>query len=514
MSTNSKESVEQMVQGIRAQLEASIQFVQTEAPEGAPTVYEMEGLIFKAMLAIGKSLLALYLTQQAVRYRSERVTDREGRPLPYFGEKRRSLLSIFGAITFSRSYYWAGSGSGWFPLDAALNLPKNSISDRLREWREALGMDQAFHRVGGLLGEFLGIATSTRTIQTEIGQDGLEVEAYYAQAPAPEPAPEATLLIVQADGKGVPMVAAPVGKAGQEGGRSEGGTVRRKKGEKAGKKKEAIVTAVFTQAPRVRTPEEVAESLFGPAPKSDEKPKPRSGPFPRWYGATLEGKTPALAAAAKQAHKQDGGSIAHRIALTDGSEALQDRTREALPGFTLVLDFIHADEYLWKAANAWLGETAPGRTVWVKQRALCLLSGETQTVIDEFRRLADSPDATAAQQEALRRAAAYFERNQAAMAYDRYLALGWPIGTGVIEGACRHLVKDRCERSGMRWTQAGAEALLQLRCVAQNGDWDSFHAFRREQRHREVYGVTAPNRPLSTPELVPLGSVHPLCLAA
>jgi hypothetical protein len=83
------------------------------------------------------------------------------------------------------------------------------------------------------------------------------------------------------------------------------------------------------------------------------------------------------------------------------------------------------------------------------------------------------------------------------MHYEEYLASGWPIGTGVIEGACRHLVKDRCELSGMRWSKEGAEALLQLRSVAENGEWNEFHAYRRAQRRVSLYGEKTPaHRPI------------------
>jgi hypothetical protein len=92
--------------------------------------------------------------------------------------------------------------------------------------------------------------------------------------------------------------------------------------------------------------------------------------------------------------------------------------------------------------------------------------------------------------------ARYFERNAAQMDYRRYLARGWPIASGVIEGACRHLVKDRCEASGMRWHRAGAEQMLALRAVALNGDWEAYHDYRRRQRHLRRYG-----RPLGNVEL-------------
>jgi hypothetical protein len=83
--------------------------------------------------------------------------------------------------------------------------------------------------------------------------------------------------------------------------------------------------------------------------------------------------------------------------------------------------------------------------------------------------------------------AAYFHNNLATMKYDEYLAKGWAIATGVIEGACRNVVKDRCERSGMRWTEKGAEAILHLRCIHLNGDWQAHHEHRMKLRHEVVY---------------------------
>jgi hypothetical protein len=150
------------------------------------------------------------------------------------------------------------------------------------------------------------------------------------------------------------------------------------------------------------------------------------------------------------------------------------------------LDLIHALEYLWKAANALLGETHAQRSSWVAERTLQLLSGQARAVISELEQLAQAPTCPAGQREVVLQVAGYLQRNLPYMQYDTYLALGWPIATGVVEGACRHVVKDRCELSGMRWSQAGAEALLQLRCVYENGDWEAFHAFRRRQRAQQM----------------------------
>ena len=166
-----------------------------------------------------------------------------------------------------------------------------------------------------------------------------------------------------------------------------------------------------------------------------------------------------------------------------------------LPQFTLVLDIIHAIEYLWEAANRLHGEKSPKRDPWVKARVLAMLSGQTDPIIAELTALAQAPTCKKGARQALLSAVRYYARNRAYMHYDVYLGQGWPIGTGVIEGACRHLVKDRCELSGMRWSVAGAEALLHLRSVSENDDWDAFEAFRQEQRRQQLYGTAVPGDP-------------------
>ena len=99
----------------------------------------------------------------------------------------------------------------------------------------------------------------------------------------------------------------------------------------------------------------------------------------------------------------------------------------------------------------------------------------------------------------MEKTATYFQRNLPYMDYNTYLKRGWPIASGVIEGACRHFVKDRCELSGMRWTQSGVENLFRLRAVAENGDWDDYHQFRKRQRHSRLYTQSYPE-----PEQIPL----------
>ena len=272
--------------------------------------------------------------------------------------------------------------------------------------------------------------------------------------------------------------------------------------------------AVYTIAPAVRPPEEVVESLFR-AP-GERAPGEREGPRHKRLWATLAGKDAALDEVAAHVARRDGPHIAARVALTDGSQALQDRVRQRFPDAPLILDLIHATESLWDAANALLGEEHPWRTNWVKAHTLSLLRSRVTDVVDALSTLAEAAERTATQAKVLRSVAAYLARNAPYMDYAPYLARGWPLAAGVIEGACRHLVKDRCERSGMRWTLAGAEALLHLRCVQENGDWDAYHAFRKRRRHQRLYATPYPDDAATAPDLRALepGAVLPPARAA
>jgi hypothetical protein len=482
MSANSQEIIQQ----VRREFEAVITKMIQANPQSTLTADAMERDLWKSMLQLGRGLMAACLVHRAEEVAPPHVRLSESQTLPPHDSVERSYHSVFGKICFTRRYYYR-PGQGAFPADADLNLPTSACSDMLREWQERLGAVVPYTEANQILESFLGHPFSNRVLQEALLEDAEQVLDFYKQADPPLADPEATLLVVQADGKGVPLV-----KDGDP-----DACVRPGKGAKPGKK-EAIVTSVYTLAPAPRTPESVVASLFHP--ERQTTPLPRCGPHAKWLWATLEGKQAALEVAAEQVRRREGAHILGRMALTDGAEALQSRVLTQFPDFTLILDFIHADEYLWKAANALLGETAPERTAWVEARTLQMLKGQIPTVIADLTSLAAHPETSKTAQKTLISVAAYYERNQAYMRYDQYLSSGWPIASGVIEGACRHLVKDRCELSGMRWTQAGAEALLRLRSVLENGDWERFHAYRRRQRQVGIYGYWKAE-PADTPSM-------------
>lgn len=444
------------------------------------TAYTVELTLFRRLLALGALLLRAFFLTRAQERPTEPVVAPDGTPLSYRDRRQTTYYSVFGKITFARPYFTAPGQRGVCPLDAALSLPPRCYADLLREWTDYGSTDESYRESQTVIERILGQTVSLQAIETAVAEDARDVDAFYTQPPCPVLAPRATILVVQADGKGVPQVQPPAAPLPR----------RLGKGQKRTTKKEAVVTTLYRLAPYPRTPRDVVAALLH---ETGDQPEPtRPTPVVKKVWATLAGKAVALnRLAARAAQHDDPCDIEHRVALTDGAEALQQQMLTHFPAYTLVLDIIHATEYLWAAANALLGERHPQRTAWVRAHLEHLLAGRTETVITALHAAAAAPGCTAPTAEALLRTAGYYQRNAPYMHYDHYLARGWPIGTGVVEGACGHLVKDRLDQSGMRWTVTGAQAVLDLRTVRLNGDWDAYWSFHRQRQHQRLYGATA-----------------------
>jgi hypothetical protein len=479
MSSNSAHIVHQIHQDFKDLIE----YV-TGKESQTRTAYEVELTLFRRLLALGAQLLYLFFVQRAAACPPGPVSAPDGTRLTSQGKRWTSYFSIFGKVRFRRHYFHATGQEGICPLDAELSLPPHCYSDLLRDFAEYSTTTESYGESNRILKHILGLSISKQALETAVEEDAVDVEAFYEQKAVPSPETEGSILVIQADGKGVPMVREK--PADQP--------ARRGKGQKKTKKKESVVTAIYTVEPYVRTPEQMVDALLrdsgeqGEESEQDSTQSQRPVPVGKEVRATMYGKDFAIERMAKRVASREGKHIQHRAALADGAEPLQDRIVAAFPNFELILDIIHAIEYLWAAANALLGETHSDRTAWVKEQLLCILSGKTETVIQTLEGLVQDPSTSPAQQEVMNTTIGYYRRNRPYMHYDRYLARGWPISTGVVEGACGHLVKDRMERSGMRWTKSGAQAILELRAVRVNGDWDAYHSFRRQCQHQRLYG--------------------------
>jgi hypothetical protein len=449
----------------------------------AQTAYTVELTLFRRVLALGAALLRLFFLSRAAERPSAPPCPATGRPIPYHDRRAIHYTSVFGSLVFARHYFYATDAAGICPLDADLSLPPCCYSDLLREWAADGISDRAYRASSSTIERMLGIPLGSQALETIAQLDARDVAAFYDQAPdetAP-PAP-ATIVVAQADGKGIPMVQPT----------AESSAVRLGKGQKRTKNKEAGVTALYTIAPYVRTPQEVLSALLSEREAHPVDVRVRPAPVRKELRASLEGKEAAIRKLAERAALREGRHITDRVALTDGAEPLQEQMLSHLPDYSLVLDIIHATEYLWESANAVLGETNAARTAWVRQHLEVLLEGRTEAVIVALEQVATAPGVTATQAQVLRKTIGYYQRNRLYMRYDQYLARGWPIGTGVVEGACRHLVKDRMEQAGMRWTKAGAQAVLDLRAVRLSGDWEAYWHFHRQKQHERLYGAAPP----------------------
>ncbi len=469
---------EPIVQQLRQEFDTLLAYV-TGPDAGAQTAYVVELTLFRQLLALGATLLRLFFLTRAAERPAAPAPAPGGPQLTYHDCRPITYYSIFGKVRFARHYFAAPGHPGCCPLDAALSLPERCYSDLLREWAAFGATDASYRESQTGLERILGHPLSLQALETSMLEDAADVTAFYAQPPAPDtPVPLGPILVVQADGTGVPQAQVLAGVPRE----------RLGKGQKRSKKKEAVVTSLYSIAPYYRTPADVVAALMQD-PRSAE-PVPRPQPVAKEVHATLEGKAVALRRLQQRAAQR--GDAPQRVALTDGAEALQDQLLAHFPEHTLVLDIIHATEYLWDAATALLGESHPERKAWVRTRLAQVVGGASVTVIAELEATAQAAELTETQRKAVLKTAGYYRRNQPYMHYDEYLTRGWPIGTGVVEGACGHLVKDRMEQAGMRWTVPGAQAVLDLRAVRLNGDWDAYWQYHRQQQHQRLYGTAAP----------------------
>jgi hypothetical protein len=262
---------------------------------------------------------------------------------------------------------------------------------------------------------------------------------------------------------------------------------RRGKGEKANKKKMAAVGAVYTIEPFVRQADDVIDEVMRKEAR-ERRPRPQNK---RVRAELLVGKVALFLWLADEVIRRNPRGSKPVIFLSDGERALHDRQGEYLPEDTVcILDLFHVLERLWKVAWCLFEEKTEKREAhrWVEERLKRLLEGRVDSVIRGMRYQATQRGLKGQKRKTVEDAAGYFAGNRDRMKYDEYLAAGYPIGSGVVEGACRHLVKDRLERTGMRWLPSGAQAMLDLRATYLNGDWDAFWNFHVLQEDQRLYG--------------------------
>jgi hypothetical protein len=212
----------------------------------------------------------------------------------------------------------------------------------------------------------------------------------------------------------------------------------------------------------------------------------------KWLTASVvEDATAVVSTIFEEAQRRDPVHERTWVALVDGNKqqiaAIKAQAKARGVNVNIVCDFTHVLEYLWKAVWCFYREGDPAAEAWVARMALGVLNGKATVVAGIIRRAATRAGLDPAKRKGADACATYLTNKAPHLDYPRALKEGWPIATGVIEGACRHLVKDRMDLTGARWGLDGAEAVLKLRALRCNGDFDDYWRFHLNQEHKRIH---------------------------
>lgn len=464
----------------------------------------LEKNILKGLLGIGLELLKLGITTRA-----KEVVE-QGSPLASSkvsnkGIFSRQYQSIFGTLSLNhRKYQIAGKGA-YYPLDSSLNLPRRQLSYVLQDWVVGSSADLDFRESVSSVNEILSLNMSGIQSKIHCNKLGEQVGDFYAQS-ALSPVQKGDYICLEWDGKGVPIIkeereespdALP---ATSVAGRLE-------KGQKRGVKKTATVSVSSIFTPKPREKDSIIRGLFRTplTPLQDEgnalqvaHKKPTKWHQEIHRRAFLGAQRNAIDYGVQRAKRIKGEQMPPFVVLLDGGIGLEPAVRAAFDkeGLSkylkyIILDIVHVSEYVWKAGNAILGEKSKFRTGWVKGILSDILEGKISQVIEELKQNRDKTTLSESAQKLLDKTITYFTNHQHKMDYKTYLEQGLPVSTALVESSCGHLVKDRMERSGMRWSLKGAQNMMDIRAVKKNGDWANFMDYILDENQKQYQQMRA-----------------------
>jgi hypothetical protein len=393
--------------------------------------------------------------------------------------RSRSLVTLFGAVSITRMEYSCPGQKNLYPLDAVLGLPARSYSYEVQRRLVKAAVRGPFDEAVEEVTDALGVSISKRTAEQIVADASVDFDRFYRERSLHVARERGPLLIASVDGKGVPMVKSVTGKR----------KVRLGRGEKRNKKRMSTVGAVFTQQPNIRTPELVVESLFAESFEPHTKKREHRPVQKRVWASLLLSKDAFIAQVQAEMRRRDPKHQKSWIVVTDGERALQRKVAAAFQRtkLVLVLDLLHVLEKLWAVSYVFHPEGSPEAREFVKERILRILQGKVSQVVKGLRQMATKRKLKGKRRATVLGVAAYYYRNRSRMRYHSYLRKGYPIASGPVEGACKNLIKDRMERSGMRWTLPMAEAVLRLRAVYLSEHFEEYWPFHVDQDQKRLF---------------------------
>jgi hypothetical protein len=415
--------------------------------------------------------------------------------------RTRPLMTKFGQVSVSRIAYRSPGRANVHLLDAALNLPEEKHSHGLRKLTAVEAARGSMEDAQAAVTRATGVRIGKRQLEDMARRAAAHAEAFYAWRLV-SPVPEGWPLILTFDGKGIVMLPEALRPATARAAESAENKLatRLSPGEKNGRKRMCEVAGVYDAGPAPRTPEDVIstpaqkrkkkKAEAGQRKKKGKRREPQARN--KWLTASVTDDIPAVISSAfDEAERRDLGHQREWVVLIDGNntqiEAVTAEAARRGVTITIVIDLIHVLEYLWKAAWSFFDKGEPAAEEWVAGQARKILHGKARQVAAGIRRRVTTYGYSGPERAGADECARYLQNKQDYLDYATALAKGWPIATGIIEGACRYLVKDRMDITGARWGLEGAEAILKLRALIANGDFDAYWRFHLRREHERIH---------------------------
>lgn len=477
-------------------------------PEPARSFDAVERRLVSLVFALGRLFLAFFLAWKEEHLRVDlRCWEKRG-----FRRRRlqpKLLGTFFGKVRYWRTYMTDESGSGLYPLDLALGVNRDGFSLLVLDIAARLATAVSFDQVTGLMRLFLGWSPSKTSVEKMVLGLGKRTGEWFREAPPP--VDDGEVLIVQVDSKATPTATETElqkrrGKRrpnpfpesprhrGRDARRRRGPKARRNKGDKSKNGKAAHLVVMYTLR-------------RGLAP--DGKPA-LLGPRNRKVYASYTSKRHAFEVARREADKRGFPNGSDKLVqlISDGDEDLARLAKGFFPEAIHTLDVMHAMEYLWEAGGCLFKEGSRELATWVKKLEKLLYRGKVFQVLGELAAKLEAIPKTGpgnkGRRERLEKALNYlFERTEM-MNYAWLKAQDLELSSGSVEGAVKHVIAKRFDNGSMRWIRERAEALLQLRCIEINGDWDVFIQYVYKKAHAAAVSQAEPQVILSlTPAPLP-----------
>lgn len=452
---------------------------------------ELEERLFTDGRELLRAFLQDHLTLRAERERRlDEVIDACGQERRAIESGHtRTLSSVFGSVEVERLAYRRRGLENLYPGDGVLNLPAERHSHGLRRLAALEAAQGSFDDATEAIRRITGVELGKRQVEELARRSVIDFESFYAQR-KPDESQEDDVIVLSCDGKGVVMRPEALRAATKKQAESAEKKLKTRlsRGEKRGRKRMAEVCAVYEVTPRARTPADILPAT------EDERRAARDGPEAKnkWVSASvIEDAASMIGEMFEEAHRREHEHQRAWVVLVDGNNgqinAIKRQAKKRKVKVTIVVDLVHVMEYLWSAAWCFFNEGDPAAERWVAEKARAILEGKAGIVAAAIRRKATSLGFDRAKRRNADICADYLLNKSAHLDYPTALTAGWPIATGVIEGACRHLVKDRMDITGARWGLPGAEAVLKLRALKSNGDFDNYWRYHLAHERTRIH---------------------------